>query len=195
MSEVIPVRSRNGNVFKFSSYWHNWSRVLFHDPMDSRGMMAMRKFYRIPQHIRSIELELTAINPHVDIDWRDRVQYANIRTHNTPARAKDLITGSLPAEAIELMREWLPDSTIDMLLHGDYLDLLDFERMQLNGQGGGGVSFAKACKSPMSLRQWQAAEGNSRLMHVDICDWQAYADDLGGRVAALTPYQFDYWNK
>jgi hypothetical protein len=194
MFEVIPTRSRNGNVFKYDAYWQKWSRILFHDPMGSRGMQKMREQHNVPQHVRTIELDLTAVNPMDAHDWRERVQHANLRDHCTPLDRRDIITGVLPAPVIEQMLMRLPIRTIDVLLHGDYLPLIDFQRMRLNPVGGG-ARFREAFRPCLSFNQWQAAGGNRPTRTQELCDWQDYADEYADKIAALTPNEFNVWEE
>lgn len=125
--EVIPVRSKNNNVFYYSGYWQTWNRVLFHDA-GGRGMLQFRKKYDIPNSITTIELDLTPVNGFTRY-WKDNTDnssQARIRCHCTQLEGK--ITGSLPQDVYEEIKEHYSERTLDILLHADLLPFIDFEK-------------------------------------------------------------------
>ncbi len=145
------VQSRNRNVFVYSSYWGTWSRVLWHK---SDQQLARR--LGLPNHVGEwIELDLTAVNPHSSLDWADRVAKGNVRCHRTARGDRDIITSTLPAETVALMNVWLPEDTVDKLLHVDYLPYLDFEvgRKLCNG----GFKVNDALKDMVSIEAYLAS--------------------------------------
>ena len=83
----------------------------------------------------------------------------------------------------------------DVLLHGDILPLLDFRRVATSGNLGGGIHFKDAFKASMSWAQWSKLNATGRPVHLDLRDWQDYADEHAERVAALTPNEFNIWER
>jgi hypothetical protein len=118
------VKSRNGDMFIFSSYWGTWSRVL-------RAGNAS---------IPTVEVDLTAINPNSDLAW-PKVRAINIREHRTARSAKDELSLALPDYAFDLMKSRMPDQQLlDRLLHEDLLPLIDWQKYQLACNGGAALA-------------------------------------------------------
>src|SRR6478609_8620986 len=178
-SEVIPMRSRNNNVFHYSAYWRTWSRILFHDA-DGRGMQQMRRKYEIPDHIKTVEIDLTAINPTTVHHWLDTIQYGNLRAHCTPIGKDDIIVGSLDSTTLHLMQQWLPARTVDILLHADILPFIDWEVWQKRHVGGG-ILVQHALKECVSLEQYAAIMGEGAgpgVFAEDFAEaWRAFCED------------------
>lgn len=185
------MRSKNNNVFKLCSYWRNWSRILFHDTADTaqnNPIIKMRRQYNIPSHIRTIELDLTAVNPLHVTDWRAKVQHANIRCHCTPMADRDIIVGELPSATLIEMGEWLTPDAIDILLHADLLPYIDFEREQKVSNGG--AHFIDCYQRVVTPQQYLAVMrrdgGGPGLTMPDVqgaydalaSDWEAKIDKL-----------------
>ncbi len=185
------MRSLNNNVFKFSSYWRNWSRILFHDTADTaqnNPIIKMRKQYNIPAHVHTIELDLTAINPDHINDWRSRVQHANIRCHCTPMVDRDIITGEVPLAALIEMDEWLTPDAIDVLLHADLLPYIDFDLEQKVTNGG--AHFIDCYQRPVTPQQYLAAVrrdggGPGILMHDVQGSYDALVRDWDAKIAKM----------
>jgi len=178
------MRSKNNNVFKLSSYWRNWSRILFHDvggTAQNNPIVKMRKQFNIPAYIRTIELELTAVNPQHVTDWRACIQYATIRCHCTPMAYRDIIVGTLPPEAIDSMEKWLTPEAIEILLHGDFLPYIDFDRKHEHSNGG--AHFIDCYQRPVTFQQYldtlRSNEGGdpSIMMHDVEESYQALVQD------------------
>lgn len=142
---VYATRSKNNNVFVYSSYWGTWSRVLYHE-----SDRALKQRYDLP-YSPWIELDLTAINPTTINNWSDKVQHANIRCHSTTRGDKDKIVGTLPGHVVQLMRRNLTEDCVQKLLHEDYLPYIDFEKGRKACNGG--FHFADATKDFMTERQ------------------------------------------
>jgi hypothetical protein len=147
------IKSRNNNVFHYSSYWGNWSRILFHD---SKGTEIIRRKYNIPSHILTLEVDVTAINPLVDLHWESHVARINIRGHCTAFDPKDKIVGSLREDTIERMQEHLSTEQIESLLHSDFLPFIDWDLY--SKMCNGGAPFAKISKMPMVITQYLAMQ-------------------------------------
>jgi hypothetical protein len=159
---VYATRSKNNNVFVYSSYWGMWSRVLFH-----RSDTKLARKYGLETQ-NWIELDLTAINPTSIPGWRDGVQHTNIRCHSTTRDAKDKIVGTLPGHVVKRMREYLTEDATQKLLHADYLPYIDFEKGRKANNGG--FHFADATKDFTTLPQYHAqckysGGGDGLLLH------------------------------
>lgn len=186
------IRSRSGNVFHYSAYWGMYSRVLFHDA-GGPAMFAPRKQLGIPASIRTIEINLTAINPTHREYWEDRVRPGVIRAHCTSLESKDRIFGSLPAEALEMMQAWLAPETIELLLHYDYLPEINMNALHSSG----GTSITNALKLPMSrmaymdkmkaLQTAEAAEMHPINVHTIDEPYREYIAMELARQAKVTP--------
>ncbi len=163
------VRSRNNNVFHYSSYWGSWSRILWHES-DRKLQERLGFDARVAG---TVEIDLTAINPHCNLNWRDQVQYGNIRAHGTAFRDADKIVGTLPGYVVDMMNEWLTPDTVDKLLHADYLPYIDFEKGRKAANGGFKINdgLRDCITADQYLLAMQAAGGPGILM-ADV--WEAY---------------------
>lgn len=120
------VKSRNGDMFCYSSYWGVYSRML------SGGNYL--------EGIGFVEVDLTAINPRSDLNW-PRVARINIRAHATPRSPKDEISYALPSHVFEMMSARLPDpALLAVLIHRDLLPLIDFEKYRKVSNGGAALA-------------------------------------------------------
>jgi len=127
---MSSTRSRNNNVFKFSSYWRTWSRVLWH----KSDRKLQEKISFDPKCYEWVELDLTPSNP-TSGEWY-HVQVGNVREHLTALSYGDLITGSLPDEMVREMQKNMPAENVERLLHADYMPYLDFDKGRLRNNGG-----------------------------------------------------------
>lgn len=120
MEHLMDLKSRNGDMFVYSAYWHTWSRVL--SPMDALD-------------IGQVEVDLTALGVYGGA-WR-RVERVNIRVHHTPPESANKVVYELPAEVVQLMKKWIPNSeTLDRLLHEDLLPQIDWDKYRKLNNGG-----------------------------------------------------------
>jgi hypothetical protein len=118
----FDLKSRNGDKFRYSSYWRNWSRVL--SPMNA-----------LP--IGQVEVDLTPVTTDsLQTSW-DRVARINIRTHRTAPDANEKLFDELPAIIVQKMEQWIPSSLIlDRLLHEDLLPQIDWDKYRKVCNGG-----------------------------------------------------------
>lgn len=111
-------------MFKYSSYWRTWSRVLYRD---GNGEW--------------IELNLT----HVNGSW-DKAKVETIRVHRTCLAAHDVMQLTLPVVARQSMEAALGKQLTERLLTFDYLPQIDRLKYDQLSRMDGGVSFAKICR-------------------------------------------------
>jgi hypothetical protein len=168
-------RSRNGNIFIFSDYWHSWSRILFHDA-GGRGMEQMRRRYRIPSYIQTVEVDITPNNfsPRTNIGW-DRVEHVNIRAHSSEISRHSQLRGSLPDEVLQALNTHLHHKAINALLHVDLLKYIDWDKYTLYCNGG--APLQKIVKDFPTLEyywyeQQQNGGGPGLLIHDVQEEWQ-----------------------
>ncbi len=186
--DITPVRSLNNNMFRYSNKWNSWSRILFYDP-DTPAMEKTRKRYGVPKNIVGIELDLTAINPDEIGMWRDKIQHASIRFNRFAIDPTDHLTGTLPEEAVYVMSQWLTDDCITKLVHGDYMEMIDFNNVY-KAIATGSASFSKLLKSPPDLDNYwydRIMGGNPGILKEDCSEnfykwvvpkWEAKRDAL-----------------
>lgn len=124
--QVSPdVKSRNGNLFYWSSYWHCWSRVL-----SVQGRL----------EIGTVEVDLTAINPTHAHAW-ERVRRINIRAHGTARGRGDQLVSALPGIWVDKMHEMLGDAAlVERLLHEDFLPSIDWYKYRKVCNGGAALA-------------------------------------------------------
>lgn len=123
MHGVSGVRSRNGDMFKYSAYWQSWSRIL--SPLNKTPF------------IGQVEVDLTEINHLSGHYWWSTVSQINIRAHRTCLAQADILTPTLPAEVFEAMKVRIPDTQLlDRLMHEDLMPLIDWDKYQKVCNGG-----------------------------------------------------------
>ena len=103
--------SRNKDIFVYSSYWRTWSRVLLR--------MGGKFHYQL-------EVDVTPINDHNVSSWVP-TEYIRIRKHCTVHGPKDIYTHDLPDTVVERMEEYLSQDAINIILHSDIYNLVDWE--------------------------------------------------------------------
>ena len=125
------MKSLNGDLFVYSSYWHTWSRML------APNNTVVHRDVRLGM----IEVDLTAVNPNSSLQW-PRVARVNIRVHRTSRDAGDILTDDLPERIIELMRSKIGEYPvlIERLLHDDLLPLIDWDKYQKVSNGGAALA-------------------------------------------------------
>lgn len=148
LKEVIPVRSKNKNIFRRSNYWQTWSRILFHDE-GGRGMLRYRERYEIPNHIKTIEIGLTPINGFRGTWEQQKIQEVRIYMHCTDIGDGRDLHAKVPVNIQEEMYANMDPRTVELLLHADFLPYLDFDKDR-----GGVVTFKDLVKEPLSLRDY-----------------------------------------
>lgn len=107
--------------FHYSSYWHNWSRVLSTNH----------------EHGPFVEVNLTPIGGRTG--WSseiDRIRGVNIRFHGTARDNKDIITDILPDEVYDEMMIHLGEDLTRRLLTEDFLPQIDYELYRKYSNGG-----------------------------------------------------------
>lgn len=165
------IRSKNNNMFVYSSYWQTWSRILFHDH-GGKGMQKMREKYQIPNHIKTIEVDLTGINGD---NWFKKVAKVNIRCLGDMDYEGKHLHGALSEFVVENMEALMDQSIIDTLLHADLLEYIDFDKYRTWNNGG--AIIAHCFKDFMTLDQyWRmqiANGGGPGLLRLDVMnDWE-----------------------
>lgn len=133
-NQVSGVRSKNNNVFVFSSYWNTWSRVLVE--MDSHGQA------------HTVEVNLTALGSS---DWI-KTESINIRRHVTSRDRNDKFVGTLPAKAVEYMREHMSDEIVERLLHEDFLPQIDWSLYSKHCNGGAQFDLIKIVQPKVEIK-------------------------------------------
>lgn len=184
--EVIPVRSKNNNVLKRSSYWGNWSRILFHDA-GGKGMLNIRKRYSIPDCIGTIEIDLTPINGFCGKWEEQKTNKARIRCHCTSMDTSDVVFGTIPVDVLKHMHEYMSERTVDLLLHADYLPYLDFKK-----KVGNPATFEDMFMEPVTLDQYwgelrRDGGGPGLLKHDVKPAYDALIADWTKKIKSLTP--------
>ena len=124
--------SRNKDIFVYSSYWRTWSRVL----------LRMGGNFRY-----QLEVDVTPVNPLFNDSWRN-TKNIRIRKHCTVHGPKDIYTHDLPDDVVEQMKEHVSQETIDVIIHSDLYNLIDWERFDdAYNAGGGGVHLLDCIKT------------------------------------------------
>lgn len=126
------MQSRNKDIFVKSAYWGTWSRVLFR--------MGGGNLYQV-------EVDVTPINPQFVSSWIG-VKDVRIRNHCTLPSRSDHYTHHLPYEVVYQMKQHLSQEQIDIILHADIYNLIDWERYQeAHNKSGGGVHLLDCIKT------------------------------------------------
>lgn len=163
------MRSRNNNMFHYTSYWGHWSRILFHDA-GGRGMEKMREKYGIPQSIKTIEVDI--------VSEVDRMQCVNIRTHCTEFAKHDRLVGTLPEDIVCCINHLLTPAMVNAVVHADLLKYIDWDKYQEHCNGGAAFKFIT--RDFMTLNQYwsmqrQNGGGPGLLRHDVEQSWQEEA--------------------
>lgn len=119
---VNGVRSKNNNIFIYSSYWGCWSRILQEATPHNDG--------------NYIEVNLTAINPTYEHSWKEQIEMIRIRRHGTSRDKKDRFVGTLPQEVVDMMLRYLAPELVERLLHEDFLPHIDWNLYRKHCNGG-----------------------------------------------------------
>lgn len=181
------TRSRNNNMFRFSSYFLSWSRILFHDA-GGYGMEQMRKRYDIPKSIKSIEIEITTVGGSAS-SWQG-VAKGNIHCHSSDFNPRDLFRGGLDQAVLTQMQLHLPERTIEVLLHADLLCYLDFDKYDKYNNGGAAIK--DIVKDFPTLEQYYAQQinnggGPGLLLHDVEDDWYTYSNNWAEKIQQIIP--------
>ena len=129
MNQAKGVRSKNNNMFVYSSYWGCWSRILQEATPHNDGNF--------------IEVNLTAINPTYEHSWKEQIEPIRIRRHGTSRDRNDKFVGTLPQEAYDMMCRHLPQELIERLMHEDFLPNIDWEKYRKHSNGGAPFELIK----------------------------------------------------
>ena len=105
--------------FRWNSYWHNWSRILGTGP---RGGQC--------------EVCCTPVNGWRIEEQVERVRAVNVREHFTRPDPRDKIVDSLPPDVVAEMRAYLGDEAVNLILHPDLADMVDWEKASKLSNGG-----------------------------------------------------------
>lgn len=124
--------SRNKDIFVYSSYWRTWSRVLLR--------MGGKFNYQL-------EVDVTPVNGQYKEAW-EQTKNIRIRRHCTVHGARDVYTHNLPDEVVESMKKHISQEAIDVILHSDLYNLIDWERFgDVHNASGGGVHLLDCIKT------------------------------------------------
>jgi hypothetical protein len=105
-------------MFRWNSYWGNWSRVLFSGDW-------------------FVEISLTPVR-----DWEE-IGQEKIRVHGTLPGKKDRTVNTLPEAILLEMKKNLSAEVVDRLTTYDYMSELPPVKELLSKMRGGGVPFAE----------------------------------------------------
>lgn len=131
ISNPQPVRSQNGNMFVFSGYWRRWARVLHES--------TPRDLPNCPHSTVEVDLEVVMNIPSM---W-DRVNAINIRNHCTTRTQGDVFSGSIPGKVHEHMRAYMTETTVNRLLHEDFLPNINWDIYRQHSNGGAPFELVK----------------------------------------------------
>jgi hypothetical protein len=178
-------------MFRLSNYWRCWSRILFHDAHDGRGMEKMREKYNIPRHVKTIEVDLTPVDysGQTLLGW-DRVMTVNVRCHSTPLGSTDLYRGSLDDAVLQNMAEHLSPKAMNALLHVDLLKYIDWDKYQKCCNGGAALgNIVKNFQTPEQyyLMQRQRGGGPGLLIHDVLDDYLAESKKWQEEIDRVVP--------
>ena len=124
--------SRNKDIFVRSSYWGTWSRVL----------LRMGGNFRY-----QLEVDVTPVNPQYKHSWLE-TRNIRIRKHCTAHGPKDIYTHDLPDIVVDQMKEHVSQEAIDVIIHSDLYNLIDWERFDdVHNSSGGGVHLLDCIKT------------------------------------------------
>lgn len=124
--------SRNKDIFVRSSYWGTWSRVL----------LRMGGNFRY-----QLEVDVTPVNPQFKHSWLE-TKNVRIRKHCTSHGPKDIYTHDLPDIVVDQMKEHVSQEAIDVIIHSDLYNLIDWERFDdVHNSSGGGVHLLDCIKT------------------------------------------------
>ncbi|UIS25132.1 hypothetical protein PQC65_gp194 [Aeromonas phage pAEv1810] len=146
--------SRNKDIFVYSSYWRTWSRVLLR--------MGGKFNYQL-------EVDVTPINEQYKESW-EQTKNIRIRRHCTVHGPRDIYTHDLPDEVVESMKEHISQETIDVILHSDLYNMIDWERFDdVHNAGGGGVHLLDCIKTITPIfRLGYANDQGSDIINGDV---------------------------
>lgn len=117
------MKSQNGDLFIYNSYWRTWSRVL--RPMSDKH--------------DQVEVDLTTPNSHIESEW-EKVRNIHIRKHCTSPRYGDLLEEELPDSVIKHLRRNVDEAVLHRLLHEDFLPQIDWDKYHKVDNGGASLS-------------------------------------------------------
>lgn len=117
------MKSQNGDLFIYNSYWRTWSRVL--RPMSDKH--------------DQVEVDLTTPNSDIESEW-EAVRGIHIRKHCTSPRHGDKLEEELPDGVVKHLRCNVDEATLRRLLHEDFLPQIDWDKYQKVDNGGASLS-------------------------------------------------------
>lgn len=131
---MTKIRSNNNNVFHYSSYWHSWSRILFHDSYgDSRGSQEMRTNYKLPASARTIEVN---VYDRTQSSMGRNVKVV-VRSHCTAFDRSDKLTMELPQDISDAVTMSYEPDVHFLILHADLLKYIDYNKLTGPKNNGG----------------------------------------------------------
>lgn len=105
-------------LFKYSSYWHSWSRILSPRGVEAPGLV-------------------------VEVDCWDRnglrierYKLANIRVHRTPYDDNDRFMTQLPTEVVDVMLKAYGYHDFRRIMDPNLMSLIDVDLAQRHSNGG-----------------------------------------------------------
>lgn len=125
--KIKGVRSKNNNMFVYSSYWQTWSRIL------QEGT--------VHNNFECIEVNVTPVNPTRPESWERQILSVKIRKHSTARSSRDKFVGTLPESAVADLNKYIPKEIQEFLLHEDLLPQIDWDKYREHSRLGGGADF------------------------------------------------------
>lgn len=143
----MPVKSENGDKFRYNGYWGTHSRVL-----------------REPEGDKSqVEVTVFPSNHNFPYAWIE-IAELRIRSHRTAPGASDRTYDELDDE-LQIQTRVTPEIA-NVLIHDDILSEIDndkWDEVRRKWRGGGGIPFILICKDPSKylflVEPWLDAEG------------------------------------
>lgn len=125
--KVKGVRSKNNNIFVYSSYWQTWSRIL------QEGT--------VHNNFECIEVNVTPVNPSRPESWERQILSVKVRKHCTARSSRDKFVGTLPESVVADLNKYIPREIQEFLLHDDLLPQIDWDKYREHSRLGGGADF------------------------------------------------------
>lgn len=120
----------------YSGYWHRWSRVLAWD---------------LPDYSPFVEVNLTPIH-----NWQEEVIPVVIRRHGTARNwGSDYSTNKLPENVFRSLLENVGEALADFLLHGQFLNEIDWAKYERACNGGAPLEMIKKNSLVEPTKAWR----------------------------------------
>lgn len=148
----MPVKSENGNKFRYSGYWGTHSRLL-REPKDDQSQ---------------VEVTIFPSNSDFLYSWIS-ITELRIRAHRTAPGGGDRTYEELDDSDVFKIKAHVSPEITNVLLHTDILSEIDndkWDEVKRKWRGGGGVPFILICKDPSKylflIEPWLRAEGGCK---------------------------------